>query len=416
MNVMTKVPGPTPWKTDKWYTSPWNWADEVRKPFNFADKIELYDVSLRDGEQQAGLIFDKDLKLALADKLAELGVHRIEAGMPVVSPQDAQVIATLAKRNDFPARVFAFARCMKEDVKRSVDLGVKNICMEVPSSDHLIEHAYKWTMQRAIDLSIEATLYAKEQGLYVSFFTIDSTRADIDEYLDLIDKVATQGHMDELTVVDTFGGLHVQAVPYLIRKVRERVTNKPIAVHFHDDYGLGAATTLAGLAAGANVAHTTISGIGERAGNAAYEDVAMSLLTLYGIDLGLSYDKIYPLSKFLRDNSGLTVRQNQGVVGDNLADIESGIVADWYRNAIDTAPLEVSPYLYSLTGHPDTKVVIGKMSGIATVDIYLDQLGLDATAEQKQEIVTRIKEKAYQKMSLLTVGEFEELARKVLGR
>ena len=412
---MQQVPGPTPWKTENWFTSPWNWSDSVRQDINFADDIELYDVSLRDGEQQAGLIFDKDLKLALADKLAEIGVHRIEAGMPVVSPQDAEVIKTLARRNDFPARVFSFARCLKEDVKRSVDLGVKNICMEVPISDHLIENAYKWSVERAIEHSIEATLYAKENGLYVSFFTIDSTRADIDDYLNLIDRVATDGHMDELTVVDTFGGLHVQAVPYLIHKVKERVTDKPIGVHFHDDYGLGAATTLAGLAAGANVAHTTISGIGERAGNAAYEDVVLSLLTLYGIDLGLKYDKIYPLSKFLREKSGLTVRQNQGIVGDSLADIESGIVADWYRNAVEKSPLELSPYLYSLTGHPDTRVVIGKMSGIATTDIYLDKLGMTASPEQSQEIVVKIKEKAYAKMDLLTLGEFEDIARSVVG-
>jgi isopropylmalate/homocitrate/citramalate synthase len=412
---MKRVSGSTPWKTDKWFTSPWNWAAQVRQDFRFADEIELYDVSLRDGEQQAGLIFDRDLKLALAEKLAEVGVHRIEAGMPVVSPQDAEVIKILAARNDFPARIFSFARCLKEDVKRSVDLGVKNICMEVPISDHLIENAYRWSVERAVEHSIEATLYAHDNGLYVSFFTIDSTRADIDDYLDLIEKVATHGHMDELTVVDTFGGLHVQAVPYLIRKVKERIKDKPIGVHFHDDYGLGAATTLAALAAGVNIAHTTISGIGERAGNAAYEDVALGLLTLYGIDLGLRYDRIYPLSKFLREKSGLTVRQNQGIVGDDLADIESGIVADWYRNAMEKAPLELSPYRYSLTGHPDTRVVIGKMSGIATVDIYLEQLGLNSSLEQRQEIVIRVKEKAYEKMGLLTLGEFENIARSVIG-
>ena len=122
--------------------------------------------------------------------------------------------------------------------------------------------------------------------------------------------------------------------------------------------------------------------------------------------LGAINDVDGPLSAKIRDLM---------FVFDNLADIESGIVADWYRNAVATAPLELSPYLYSLTGHPDTKVVIGKMSGIPTVEIYLDKLGLKATTEQKQEIVGKIKEKAYQKMRLLTLGEFEELARKVLA-
>ena len=185
-------------------------------------------------------------------------------------------------------------------------------------------------------------------GPIFTAFTIDGTRTDIDAYLDLIQKIATEGHMDELTVVDTFGGLDPHAVPYLIKKVKESINDKPIGVHFHDDFGLGAANTIIALASGAEIAHTTISGIGERAGNAPYEDVALSLLTMYGVDTGLKYDKIYQLSKYLQENSGIKVRQNRGIVGDDIANIESGIVAAWFKNAADIAPLELSPYLYSL--------------------------------------------------------------------
>ena len=109
---------PTPWKTDQWYTSPWNFDPEVRNQMTFSKNIQFHDVSLRDGEQQAGLIFNKDQKVALAEKLAELGVQRIEAGMPVVSEQDADAIKEILRRNLGP-QIFAFARCMKEDVKRS---------------------------------------------------------------------------------------------------------------------------------------------------------------------------------------------------------------------------------------------------------------------------------------------------------
>jgi len=362
-----------PWKTDKWFTSPWNFVEEARENIHFSDNIQFHDVSLRDGEQQSGLIFNKDQKVALAEKLAEVGIQRIEAGMPAVSDQDEAAIKEIVKRNLGP-KIFSFARCMKEDIKRSIDCGVKNIVMEVPTSDHLLKYAYKWDMQKSIDLSIESTIFAHEQGLYVSFFTIDGTRTNIDTYLDLIQKIATEGYMDELTVVDTFGGLNPQAVPYLIKKVKERIKDKPIGVHFHDDFGLGAANTIIALASGVEIAHTTISGIGERAGNASYEDVALSLLTMYGVDTDLNYDKIYPLSKYLQEISGLKVRQNRGIVGEDIANIESGIVAAWFKNVAGIAPLELSPYLYSLTGHPDTKVTIGKMSGIPTVDIYCDQL------------------------------------------
>lgn len=411
LNKMRK----TPWSQDKWFTSPWNFAAEVTKDFKFAEKIKFHDVSLRDGEQQAGLLFTKDQKIALAEKMAEMGMHRIEAGMPAVSPQDRDAIIEIQKRNLGP-EIFAFARCMRQDVLRAADCGVSGIVIEIPASEHIVKYAYKWEYEKAIDLAIDATLCAKENGLYTVFFPIDGSRTGLDVFINLITRVADEGHMDALAVVDTFGGLAPSACSYLIRKTKEAIS-KPIEVHFHDDFGLGAANTLVALSAGAEVAHTTISGIGERAGNAAYEDVALSLLTMYGIDTGLKYDMMYPLSKMMRKMCGLNVRQNRGIVGDCIHQIESGIVADWFVNAKDVAPLELSPYLYSLTGHPDAEVVIGKMSGIPTVDIYLDKLGLKCdNKEEKIAIVTKIKEKAYENKGLLTVEQFAEIAQKVLDK
>ncbi|MGQ9667815.1 MAG: hypothetical protein ACUVWB_10915 [Anaerolineae bacterium] len=113
-------------------------------------------------------------------------MHRIEAGMPAVSPADAEAIKEIVKRN-LGSEIFAFARCMKEDVKRAVDTGVKGIVTEIPSSEHIIKYVYRWSLKRAIDLSIEATQYAKEQGLYVVFFPIDSSRAEMSWYLNLSD-------------------------------------------------------------------------------------------------------------------------------------------------------------------------------------------------------------------------------------
>lgn len=404
----------TPWKTEKWFTSPWNFAGEVRSKMSFPEKIKIHDVSLRDGEQQAGLIFNKDQKIALAEKLAELGVHRIEAGMPAVSPQDKAAITELAKR-DLGPEIFAFCRCMVPDVEMAADCGVKGVIVEIPSSDHMVQNAYKWTMERAIDLSIEATTRAKELGLYTVFFPIDASRADIDWFLTLIKKVEAEGHMDALAMVDTLGGLAPSAIPYLIRKVKEQIA-KPIETHFHDDFGMGAANTVLALASGAEVAHTTISATGERAGNAPYEDVALALLTMYGVDIGLDYSKIYGLSQYLQQLTGLKVRQNRGIIGEDIAKIESGIIADWYVNAIDDHPLELSPYAYSLTGHPDWEVVIGKNSGLPTVDIYLEKLGLICGEKQiKLDILAKIKQKAFENMGLLTIDQFEKIARDVLG-
>jgi isopropylmalate/homocitrate/citramalate synthase len=200
----------------------------------------------------------------------------------------------------------------------------------------------------------------------------------------------------------------------LIKKIKERI-KKPLEVHFHDDYGLAAANTITALAAGADVAHTTISAIGERAGNAPYEDVSLALLTMYGIDLGIKTEKMYELSMYLRKLTGLNVRQNRGIIGTDINKIESGIISDWYKNAKDVSPLELSPYLYSLTGHPDFEVVLGKNSGLTSVDIYLDRLNIKVTEDSvKREILAKVKEKSYEVNGLLTAGQFEEIARSVI--
>lgn len=406
----------TPWKSDKWFTSPWNFADEVTATHNFSGDIKFHDVSLRDGEQQAGLTFNKSQKVALAEKLAEIGIPRIEAGMPAVSKEDTDAIKEIVKRNLGPD-IYAFSRCMKADVERAVDCGVKHIVIEIPASEHILEYAYKWSLEKAIELSIEATLYAKEQGLYTVYFPIDGSRADMKSFLDIIQTVERDGHMDALVCVDTFGGLAPSASAYLIKEIKKRISNKPIEVHFHDDFGLGAANTILALAAGADVAHTTISGIGERAGNAPYEDVALALLTMYGIDTGLKYEKMYELSQYVQELTGLKVRQNRGIVGEDIGKIESGIITDWYKNANAVAPLELSPYLYSLTGHPEFEIVMGKMSGLTTVEMALDKLGIDVEdPDLKMAMLMAVKDKAIEKGGLLSLDEFSDIASKVLAK
>src|SRR5436190_218774 len=225
-----------PWKTDKWFVSPWNFEDAVRAEFHFPKQIKIHDITLRDGEQQTGVIFTKDDKIRIAEGLAEAGVHRIEAGMPVVSPSDQAAIKEIVKRNLGP-QIFAFSRCMIDDVKRALDCGVSGVVMEVPSSEHIIKYAYQWPLDKAVGLSIEATAYAHEQGLEVVFFPIDFSRADMTWVLDLISRVAREGHMDGLALVDTFGVLTPHAMQYFVREVKKRIKTR-LEAHFHMDFGM----------------------------------------------------------------------------------------------------------------------------------------------------------------------------------
>jgi isopropylmalate/homocitrate/citramalate synthase len=401
-----------PWKTDQWFVSPWNFESAVRDQLHFAKQIKFHDITLRDGEQQTGVIFTKDDKIRIAEGLAEAGVHRIEAGMPVVSPSDTSAIKEIVKRNLGP-QIFAFSRCMVDDVKRAVDCGVSGVVMEVPSSTHIIEYAYKWPLEKAIDLSIESTAYAHSQGLEIVFFPIDFSRADMKWVLDLILRVANEGHMDALALVDTFGVVSPHAMQYLVRQVKARV-NKRLEAHFHMDFGMGIANTIMALAEGVEVVHSTVLGLGERAGNVPIEETALALLTLYGIDTGLKYDKLYGLARLVEELSGHKVASNRPVVGEQLFQIESGIIASWWQNCGQDNPTELFPFHWDLVGQPPARIVLGKGSGIDSIKAALKGIGVNATEEEAMQVVMGVKEHSLQTKALLTDAEFRSVVAKVL--
>ncbi|MGD0131833.1 MAG: pyruvate carboxyltransferase [Bryobacteraceae bacterium] len=401
-----------PWKTDRWFVSPWNFESAVRDQLHFPKQIKFHDITLRDGEQQTGVIFTKDDKIRIAEALAEAGVQRIEAGMPVVSPSDTSAIKEIVKRNLGP-QIFAFSRCMVDDVKRAVDCGVSGIVMEVPSSTHIIEYAYKWPLERAIDLSIESTAYAHSQGLEIVFFPIDFSRAEMKWVLDLILRVATEGHMDALALVDTFGVVSPHAMQYLVREVKKRV-NKRLEAHFHMDFGMGIANTIMAVAEGVEVIHSTVLGLGERAGNVPIEETAMALLTLYGIDTGIKYDKLYGLARLVEQLSGHKVASNRPVVGEQLFQIESGIIASWWQNCGKDNPTELFPFHWDVVGQPPAKVVLGKGSGIDSIKAALKGIGVEANDEEAMQVVVGVKEFSLEHKRLLTDDEFRSVVAKVL--
>jgi isopropylmalate/homocitrate/citramalate synthase len=401
-----------PWKNDKWFVSPWNFAAPVREQLHFPEKIQFHDITLRDGEQQTGVIFTKDEKIRIAEGLADAGVQRIEAGMPVVSPSDTAAIKEIVKRKLGP-QIFAFSRCMVDDVKRAVDCGVSGIVMEVPSSTHIIEYAYKWPLEKAIDLSIESTAYAHSQGLEIVFFPIDFSRAEMNWVLDLITRVANEGHMDALALVDTFGVLAPHAMQYLVREAKKR-TNKRLEAHFHMDFGLGIANTILAVAEGVEVIHSTVLGLGERAGNIPMEETAMALLTLYGIDTGLRVDKLYSLARLVEQLSGHKVASNRPVVGEQLFQIESGIIASWWQNCGADHPTELFPFRWDVVGQPPPKVVMGKGSGIDSVKAKLKELAIQTSEEEAMSVLAAVKQYSLETKALLTDQEFRKVVEATL--
>lgn len=403
----------TPWKTDNWFVSPWNYFDEVKINFQPPDKVKIHDVTLRDGEQQAGIIFTKDDKIRIAEKLSEVGVHRIEAGMPAVSPNDEAAIREIVK-SDLDAEIFCFCRCMVNDVELAADCGVDGIVIEIPSSQHLIEKGYKWPLERAVELSVNATALAKEKGLYTVFFTIDATRSDINWLLDLVENVAKEGHMDAFTLVDTFGVMSPQATTYFTKRVKERIA-KPLEIHFHSDFGMGVANTINAVLAGAEVIHSTVLGIGERAGNTPMEETVMALLTMYGIDVGINYGKINELSQLVRELSGIQIPSSRPFIGDGAYSIESGIVTGWFRNAYEDAPTTLYPVHPNFVGRNAPQILMGKKSGVDNVMVWAERMGITVDNDEALEIVRLVKIKSHDLKRTLTEKEFEEIAQTVKG-
>ena len=397
-----------PWRSDNWFVSPWNYLPEVTKGFQPPKQVKIHDITLRDGEQQAGITFTKDDKIRIAEKLAEAGVHRIEAGMPATSPADEAAIKEIVRRNLGP-EIFCFSRCVVDDVKRVADCGVKGVVMETPSSEHLIKYAYQWPLEKAIDLSIKATTTAREMGLYIVFFTLDGTRAEINWFLNLIEKVATEGHMDALALVDTFGVLSPQGAAYFTKKVKERI-HKPLEIHFHADFGMAVANTIMSVLAGGEIIHTTVTGIGERAGNAPMEETVMALLTLYGIDVGIKYDKLNELSKSVRELSGTQIPANRAFIGDMAYDIESGIITSWYKNTFAKYPTEVFPVHPNFVGHGQPRILMGKYSGVDNVALWSEKLGIKLNEAEVANVLRQVKQQSHDLKRVLTEDEFKSIA------
>jgi isopropylmalate/homocitrate/citramalate synthase len=406
--VATLGERPKPWKTKSWFVSEYNFAKEARRGAKYPKKVRVHDITLRDGEQQAGIVIRKDEKLRVAQALNEAGVDRIEAGMPAISKEEAEAVAAITHEG-FDSKIFAFARCAKSDVDLGLKADVDGLVMEVPSSDHIIKYAYGWPEQKAIDLSVEATSYAHEHGLYVTFFTIDSSRASFKSCWRLVNAVATMGHMDSLTVVDTFGVCTPQGFSTLVRNLRQRV-RKPLEVHCHNDFGLAVANTIAGVGEGAEVIHTTVNAIGERCGNASLEQSVMALKLLYGVESNVRLGRLRGLSKLVEQVSGQKVPVNAPIVGENVFKTESGIITGWWsRVEPANMPLEIFPFVPDLVGQEPIGILLGKKSGRDSIQYMAKQLGLTIPESAVDEILQKVKVTAETKKCTLTRDEFLQL-------
>jgi D-citramalate synthase len=348
-------------------------------------KIKVFDTTLRDGEQTPGVSLTVEQKLMIATALDKLGVDIIEAGTAIASEGDFNSIKEISNAG-LKAEICSFGRIKREDIDFAVEAGADSIFMVAPSSDIHINSKFPGKgREDVIEFAVDAVEYAKERGLIVEFGAEDASRANLDFIIQLF-KAAEEAKADRLTFADTVGVL----IPERAERIMKRLSSifkTPLAIHCHDDFGLATANTIYALKGGATEFHATINGIGERAGNAALEEIVMALEFHYGFATGVEKQRIYDTSKLVEKLTRIVIPKNKPIVGEYAFTHESGI----HTSAIMKDSSTYEPITPEMVGRT-RQLVLGKHAGKASIKEIMKKLGYRATNEQMKEILARVKE------------------------
>ncbi|MYA89453.1 MAG: 2-isopropylmalate synthase, partial [Boseongicola sp. SB0662_bin_57] len=350
----------THFEDGKWWVSPYNFVPEVRKGLDLPPRVEIHDATLRDGEQTPGVVFSIDDKIRIASKMDEIGVDRIEAGMPAVSPQDAEAIKEISKLG-LKSRIYTFARALKADIDMALECGAHGVIIEVPIGYPKLVTQFGWTWEDVFKKSRDVINHAREQGLHAVYFPYDTTRARPEDLTSLCNAIMAESPPDAIGIVDTMGCATPEAIKYLVRWVKG-MTGLPVEIHTHNDFGMGVATELAAVTAGAECVHSCGNGLGERTGNAALEELILGLDLLYGYESGYRLDKLPELGAMLSELSNVPIARNKPVLGHGNFIRESGIGIQYVMHD----PLVMFGTHPALTGRSG-EVVLGKKSGKASI-------------------------------------------------
>lgn len=365
----------------------------------------MLDTTLRDGEQTPGVSLTPEEKLWIARKLDAMGVDTVEAGSVATSEGEREAIAKVADEG-LDAEVASYCRALPEDVEGAAECGVDAIHLVLPSSETHIETKLGKTTEEILEMAVDSTELAKDHGLVVELSAEDASRAD-PGFLEELYGAGREVGADRFVFCDTVGVLTPRGATETFERLTSRFT-EPVAIHCHDDFGNATANTVEALLAGAGEAHLTLNGIGERAGNAALEEVVANAQELHGLECGVDLEQLYEASRLVSRLTGFTLAQNKPIVGENAFTHESGIHAHGMLKDEST----YEPMTPDLVGR-QRRFVLGKHIGRSSVQAYLGERGIEASEEQVGEITGRIKELA-DKDKRVTDADVEAIAETVL--
>jgi 2-isopropylmalate synthase len=366
--------------------------------------IVFFDTTLRDGEQSPGCTMYHEEKLRLAHQIAALGVDVLEAGFAIASDGDFEAIRAVAREVRGP-RIASLARCKREDIEaaaRAVEPAPSHrIHLVLASSDLHLEYKLRITREQALDQAAESVRLARSFTEDVEFSTEDGTRSDPEFLLKMI-TVAVQAGATTINIADTVGYTSPEEYAAIFRLVKARVPGIDdivLSAHCHDDLGMAVANSLAGIEGGARQVECTINGIGERAGNAALEEVAAALMVRrdkFPYTNNIVLNQLYPTSQMLAECIAFGCSPNKAVVGANAFAHESGI----HQHGMMANPLAYEIMTPESVGAGHTKLVLGKHSGRRALADRLEKLGHPLDRDQVDEVYTRFAALADRKKSI----------------
>lgn len=364
-----------------------NYHDGTASQRRFADPIVFWDETLRDGEQTPGVHFSPDEKLRIAELLSELGIPVINAGIPVVSDEEAEAVRVVAAAG-LKAKILAAARTVPRDVDAVIRSGATHIAIFVAASNVHLRFKLKMSQDEVLAAATRSVRQAKDAGLHVAFVTEDTVRAPFDFVEKLYLAVKAEG-ADRLVISDTVGIMTPLTFRWYLREFYRRISPADWSVHCHDDFGLATANTLTALEEGVTSPHVCVNGLGERAGNTSLEELVLCLEKLYGVKTGLDLTRLYDLSRLVEELSGVPVSPTKAVVGYNAFSHEAGI----HTHGILAHTLTYEPVQPEVLGR-QRRMILGKHTGKAALVEKLKERGMELPDPVLVDLLQRLKASA----------------------
>lgn len=381
----------------------------IAQDLSVGKALKLDDTTLRDGEQTAGVVFANDEKIQIAKLLDQLGIDQIEAGIAAMGGDEEKTIKAIA-RLGLRTSILGWNRAVIKDIQQSIDCGVDAVAISIAVSDIHIQTKLKKDRQWVLDQVSRSVEFAKNRNMYVSVNAEDGSRAD-DDFLVEFGRNAREAGADRFRFCDTIGILDPFKTYKIIRHIVTECDGIEIEMHTHNDFGMATANALAGVKAGAGWVNATVNGLGERAGNAALEEIIMALKYIGDVDLGYRTEMLRELSEYVAHASARTIPSWKAIVGTNVFAHESGIHADGILKNPKTyeafAPEEVGL---------QRQLVLGKHSGSHSIVAKFHEYGIELTNQESQDILAEVRRKAVRLKRALFDKELMYIYREQLDR